>query len=403
MHLPAIGRAEALKRMHLPHIGARNPSPAVALPLREDAMGNAGWWRLAAIVALLTACGPSSPSAAVTSPTAAATPTASPSGSPAPAPGACDATHRCLALVTLRGSNTLVVRDVTDIDHPTSVGNVSGVAAPAAPVFISQGELSYADANTLYRMPLSGSPKTAVAGAALDLGLFAWSPDGATAGYVAADGLHLLKGGVDRTLGHPLPAATGYGCESQACADSWDSRLAFSPDGSVVSMLVESGPVTGFALWTSDGRVLTPPASTAPTMSVWSGHSFYFRDTGGVEVWRDGVTSRFLPGVQWVRPKGSPAGGQIVYEVRDGSGLAHVYVVGTDTKNARELKAGRSEPVFLTSRYVWYRGERLCVASDQCVTGPTIETGKTYIYDLQTGVEYGSVITNVYDVWPHAA
>ena len=197
-------------------------------------MRNAAWWRLVAVVALLTACGPSNPTAAVTSPSPAASPSGTPAPTSSPAPGACDATHRCLALVTLRGSSAVVVRDVTDINHPFTVGQLSGIAASADPVFVSPSEVSYADANALYRMPASGSPKTIVASATIDLGLFAWSPDGTTAGYVTGDGLHLVKGGGDQALGHPLPSATGYGCESQACADSWDSRLAFSPDGSFV-------------------------------------------------------------------------------------------------------------------------------------------------------------------------
>jgi hypothetical protein len=35
--------------------------------------------------------------------------------------------------------------------------------------------------------------------------------------------------------------------------------------------------------------------------------------------------------------------------------------------------------------------------------GTTITTGKTYIYDLQTGTETESIITQVFDVWPHPA
>ena len=65
----------------------------------------------------------------------------------------------------------------------------------------------------------------------------------------------------------------------------------------------------------------------------------------------------------------------------------------------------RSEPVFLTSRYIWYQGERDCVPADGCGTNPPFHpaSGKTYIYDLQDGTETGSVITSVADVWPHAA
>ncbi len=236
------------------------------------------------------------------------------------------------------------------------------------------------------------------------MGLFAWSADGAAAGYLTADGLHVIAAGRDQTFGAPLPEPPGgYGCESYVCADTWDMRLAFSPDGAYISLLVLSGPWTGFRLWSSDGKLLTSPTSQAPTMSVWSGRTFYFRDTNGVEAWRNAVTSSFLPGIQWIRPKSSPAGGAIVYEARDRSGLPHAYYVDTVSKKVTDLKAGRTAPTFLTSRYIWYAGERLCVASDQCVTGPTVPTGKTYIYDLETGTEYGSVITNVFDVWPHAA
>jgi hypothetical protein len=60
-----------------------------------------------------------------------------------------------------------------------------------------------------------------------------------------------------------------------------------------------------------------------------------------------------------------------------------------------------SRPAFLTSRYLWYMGERPCKASDACAFGPTIAT-VPYIYDLQTGTEYQSIILSVWDVWPHA-
>jgi len=312
--------------------------------------------------------------------------------------GVCSASTPCLALVTLRGSEAVVVRDITDINHPKTVSTVRMGA------FVSATELSYEDSTTLYRMPLSGSPKTVVAKATKGIGLFAWTADGRTAGYMTADGLHVVSGGGDRLFGQPLPVpAGGYGCESQACADSWDGRLIFSPDGGYVSLVVNSGPVTSFKLWSTDGKLMSLPASPGPTMSAWSGRSLYFSDSGGVEAWTNGVSTPFLPGVQWVRPKSSPASGAIVYEARDASGLAHAYLVDTSSKKVRELKAGRSEPAFLTSRYVWYQGERLCLPSDQCVYGPTAPTGKAYIYDLQTGTEYGSIITGVYDVWPHAA
>jgi hypothetical protein len=138
-------------------------------------------------------------------------------------------------------------------------------------------------------------------------------------------------------------------------------------------------------------------------MSTWSGAGLYFVDANGVAVLQNGVVSSFLPGVSWLRPKGSPAGGQIVYAARDHSGYAHTYVVDTSSGRVRELKAGRAEPIFLTSRYIWYQGERPCVAADQCDPAlPVVPNGKTYIYDLLDNTETESIITNVFDVWPHA-
>jgi dipeptidyl aminopeptidase/acylaminoacyl peptidase len=139
-------------------------------------------------------------------------------------------------------------------------------------------------------------------------------------------------------------------------------------------------------------------------MSVWSGASLYFVDGNGVEVWRDGVTTTFLSGVRWIRPKGSPDGSQIVYAASDSARTTHVYVVNTATKSIREIKKLRREPVFLTSRYIWYEGERACVAADLCDSSlPVTPNGISYLYDLQDGTESGSIITQVYDVWPHAA
>ncbi|HTE85504.1 MAG TPA: hypothetical protein VK821_12300, partial [Dehalococcoidia bacterium] len=38
--------------------------------------------------------------------------------------------NRNLALVTLRGSNSIIVRDITDIAHPTTVGALGPIPAP---------------------------------------------------------------------------------------------------------------------------------------------------------------------------------------------------------------------------------------------------------------------------------
>ena len=136
-------------------------------------------------------------------------------------------------------------------------------------------------------------------------------------------------------------------------------------------------------------------------MSVWAGTGLYFEDAKGVEVWRAGVTSTVLPGVAWIRPRDSASGNnrlRVARQVR----LGTYAVVDTTPRQVRELKAGRSEPVFLSFGTVWYQGERACVAADQCQQGQSVVTsGKTYIYDLQSGTEAESVIASVADVWPH--
>src|SRR5712691_180559 len=333
---------------------------------------------------------------------------------PAPQFPASAPSSRSLALVTLRGSNQQVVRDITDITHATTVSTVGTIRQPQ---FVSATDLSYIDhvdgqdADSLMRMSVAGSAKTFVASSCQGVIVFAWSPNGSTAAYVAdvtdytsygASELHLVAGGQNR-LASSMPYLIG-GCETQACANSSDVRLSYSPDGGFIS-LVQSFGGPNFRLWTSDGKLLkSNEPHMAYRMSAWSGTSLYFVDASGVAVWRDGVVSSFLPGVFWLRPKGSPAGGQIVYAARDRDGWAHTYVVDTASGNVRELNKARAEPAFLTSRYIWYEGERSCVAADQCDSSlPVITSGKTYIYDLQDGTETESVITGVADVWPHPA
>ena len=364
---------------------------------------------MAAAVLLLSACGLGSPpTAAATSPNPTPSVATRPTAAPSPTPTElCTPTNRCLALVTLRGSDAVVVRDITDFNHPRTVGSLGTIGFPpypsAPPQFISASELSYVDGNRLVRTPLSGSPKATVAEAPGMAG-FSWSPDGQTAAYLtqisrSKSELHLHNAGQDRVVASIPGLPEVFGCESQACADTWDFVFTYSPDGRFISWAQDVTDVV--RVWDADGKDVTPAVASLPFMTVWSGTGFYFRDSNGVELYRDGVVSSFMTGVPWMFPDASPGGQQIVYEQRDAKGLAHVFVVDTHTTNVRELAAGRADPVFLSSRLIWYRGERLC-APGTCL-GPSTYTDKTYIYDLQTGTEYESIITGVYDVWPHAA
>jgi hypothetical protein len=325
---------------------------------------------------------------------------------PAPTLASAVSSSRNLVIATLAGGSRYVVRDITDISHTSTVSTFDAVSSPK---FVGASDVSYVDGDgNVVRLTYSSSKKLTVARCA---SLFDWSPDGTALAYLSqtdsGSELHLLRGGVEKSLG-PIPQSGGGGCESIAgcgIANSIDYRLSYSPDGAFISMVFNGFGKSVFRIWSSDGKPLESGDSQEFTMSAWSGSGLYFRDAQGVAVWRAGNTSIFLPGVVWIRPHGSPGGGQVIYLSRDADGWGHASVVDTTTRVARELKAHRSEPVFLTSRYVWYLGERDCVPADACGAHPPFHpaSGKTYIYDLQDGTETESVITSVADVWPHAA
>jgi len=325
---------------------------------------------------------------------------------PAPTLAPAVSSSRNLVIAELAGSSKFVVRDVTDINHPSTVSTFDAASPPR---FVGASDVSYVDSDgNVVRLTYASSRKLTVARCA---SLFDWSPDGTALAYLnqtdSGSELRLLRGGVDRSLG-PIPESGAGGCESIAgcaIANSIDYRLFYSPNGAFISLVTSGFGKSVFRIWSSDGKPLESGDSQDITMSAWSGSSLYFRDAGGVEVWRAGNTSIFLPGAVWIRPNASPAGGKIVYVSRDADGWAHTFVVDTTTGVVRELKARRSNPVFLTSRYIWYAGERDCVPAEECGPHPPFHplSGTSYIYDLQDGTETQSVITTVADVWPHAA
>lgn len=364
-------------------------------------MKSTHWIRALAVTVVLASACSSSPTVANTpSPLASPSAPASPSSTPTPV--------RSLALVTLRGTSSYVVRDLTDINHPKTVSNMGDVPAPR---FVSATELSFG-VGDITRAPLPNLSTKTVVTNSRDVIAYAWSPDGSAVVYATQSNpetatVHLLKGGNDQVLGS-IPGGGGGGCESIAgcaIANSLDFRILYSPDGTTISLVTLGFSGSVVRIWGSDGKLFKSIDSNGPTMSVWSGPSLYFRDAKGVEMWREGLMAPFLPGVTWIGPKGSPRGGQIVYAARDSRGWGHTYVVDTTTGKVRELKKARSHPVFLTSRFIWYQGERACVAADACGANPPWHplSGKNYIYDLRTGTETESIITSVADVWPHPA
>jgi hypothetical protein len=369
-------------------------------------MNIAKWLRILAVTALVaTGCASGNPSATASRPRLQSS---CPAAQQAPQFPASAPSKPNLVLGKLLGSDRTVVRDITDITHPRTI--ITSAIGSTIPRFVSGTVVSYVDqSGYLTRLDLSGPSTTAVAPC---VGLYDWSPDGTTAVYLtqsaSALALHQVKAGQDRIL-DSMPAVPAKGCGSQTCADRFDYRLSFSPDGAFIS-LVENWGGPGFRLWSSDGTLIKSIDATSlagadpPTMSAWSGKNLYFRDANGVEVWRDGVISSFLPGVKWIRPKASPGGSQIVYAARDSAGWAHTYLVETSSGKVRDLGKGRVEPAFLTPSWIWYKGERSCVAADSCDPSiPVIASGTTYIYDQQDSTEAESRITSVADVWPHPA
>jgi len=357
----------------------------------------------------------SPPASASASPSLPATPCAITTSPPAFA--ASPPSGRILALVTLTGTQQLVVRDITNIESPATVAT-PGIQPYLDPSLVNAAELAAVNAQGLARMPLGGTPAVQAAYVCPPSAvvLYGWSRDGRYLTYIAEvdDATtpgrtrfdwHLVMNGADHLIG---TAPAWCHCDGETGANTLDFRVGFSPDTRYVS-LVENVAIASNDLQIRhlDGTLaveMKPVAPDSISMAVWSGGSLYYRDAKGVEAWTDGTIRPFLPGVAWIRPKASPAGGQITYFAHGSDGLGHVYVVATDTAKVVELTtASRVEPVFLSSRYIWYEGERLCTPTDTCPFYKTMPTGTTYIYDLATGTEAVSRISAVYDVWPHGS
>src|SRR5229473_1610817 len=177
-----------------------------------------------------------------------------------------------LALVTLQGGNQIVVRDLTDIEHPITVGQFDPQPLVLGQ-FVSASEVSYADFPYLIRTPFSGSPAKVAAQTCNGIFAFAWSPDGTALAYIDDDRssdsayLHVVRGGEDRVVSS-MPHWPITGCEAQwACLDSSSVRLLYSPDGAYIS-LVQWWGGPSLRIWTADGRMLKSVDREAETMSV---------------------------------------------------------------------------------------------------------------------------------------
>ena len=381
------------------------------------------------LVLLAVACGGSPPAQSKASPSAARSvapspsplpfPSPAPGGPTAPAPMAFVCTSQVppghqLALLTLRAVQGIVVRDVTDIEHPVTRCGFSGGSNFR---FISSTRVSYivtsggdlGAAGALYLVDLNASTTSLVrawSSGGYASWVYAWSPDAQKLSYLSSDSAgvkwHLLSAAGDKVLSS-LGAVPGRGVS----ADNDDAMVGFSADGQYVAVeetFTTAGAAPIQIVRLSDGKMVY--SRTDGTMAAWaaSGARLYFRTSAGVQVWEPtGKVQTVQPGLLWIRPWPSSDGSHITFTSLNAQGNHQVGII--DTNGGPVAVASpepRTNPGFLTATLIWYAGETRCTTTTPCGFGGPALTGSTYIYDI-AGVESGSVDANFYDSWPHNA
>jgi dipeptidyl aminopeptidase/acylaminoacyl peptidase len=388
---------------------------------------------LPALIVLAVACG-SSPTPKASPSGAPTTPVARPSLAPFPSPTAGGPTppppvavvcqsqvpagHQ-LALVSLHGVQGVVVRDVTDINHPVTRCGFQGGAYFR---FVNSARVSYivtsgsdlGASGALYMVDLNASTTSLVR--AWSYGgyaswIYAWSPDAQKLTYLSSDTTgvtwHLLSAAGDKTLASLGPApARGI------ALDNDDTMVGFSADGQYVAFestftTQKGGGAAAPAIQIvrlSDMKQVYQRADG--TMAAWgaTGARFYFRTTGGVLVWEaTGKVATVNPGLQWIRPWPSADGVHITFSSLNPQGNHVVGILDTGGGPVAQATAEpRANPGFLTSTLIWYAGETRCTTTTPCGLGGPPLTGTTYLYDI-AGVESGSIDTAFFDSWPHNA
>lgn len=384
---------------------------------------------------LLSACGSSSVASHHTShspspsanASAATSPSSGPANFPSPAPvtgavppvsASCTAAPSAgakLVLVSLRNVSGIVVRDITDIGHPQNRCTLHGGSNFR---FISATRLSYVVTasgdqgapGALYIFDTAtGATSLARAYSYGGFGSWAynWSPDGTRLTYIDSNNQQDMKWHLLSAAGDKLLADLGSVPARGANSDNDDLYVGFSADGQYVAVeqtYTGAGPAVRVNR-VADGSVAY--TSTNGTMAAWAGAGarLYFRTATGVQSWAPGsglVT--VSAGTAWIRPHPSPDGSRMVFTVLNAQGN-HISEALDLTSASGAIQqfspSPRVNPIFASSSLVWYAGESLCTTTTPCGLGGPPLSGTTYIYDLGSGVEAGSLDTNFYDAWPH--
>jgi hypothetical protein len=384
---------------------------------------------LAAALLMLAACGGSTgatptPSSATSTPTpVASAPFPSPTPGGPPPPNA--ATVTCgsqipagaeLALVTLRNTVGVIVRDITDLAHPVTRCTIKGAGDPFFR-FIDATHISYITngGRALYMVDLL-TRTTSLVRAWGNQGsaywVYAWSPDGRALSYLSSNGdqveWHLLSAAGDVTLSK-LGSFPGRG----ANPDSDDAMVGFSADGQYVALEqtisyngveAPAGQAAPFqVVRLSDHKVVYSRMNG--TMATWagSGAAFYFRTAAGVEEWDPANGPRLaVANLQWIHPWPSANGQLIVYATANAKGN-HLpgFLRLPDNSGGTFSNQFRTGEKLLKPLLLWYAEE--AAACVQCDTAEPRLTGRTYIRDLNTGTDEPSIITAVFDSWPHVS
>ena len=316
-----------------------------------------------------------------------------------------------LALVSLRGVPGVVVRDITDIGHPTTrctLGGGSGfefVSATRISYIVlassdqgAAGSMYLFDTGTGTTSLVRSWPYTGFGGT-----IYSWSPDGSRLSFFSSDtsGLtwHLLSAAGDRVL-----ASFGTVPGRGVSADNDDMYVGFSADGQYVAAEQTFAGTTRLQVnHVSDGTVAY--SRNDGTMAQWagSGARLYFRTGAGVQAWdpTGGVVS-VVPGLTWIHPHASPDGSRMVFSILN-SATNHVsQVIDLTTNGTHSLSPNpRTNGAFLNASLIWYAGETPCTTASPCGLGGPPLSGQTYIYDLSSDVETGSIDTAYFDAWPH--
>jgi len=381
---------------------------------------------------MLAACGGSSTTAshspAAQSPSAAASASAAATSAPFPSPNgttsvppvaaSCTAPPSAgdkIVLVNLRSVSGIIVRDITDIGHPQNRCKLSGGNYFS---FVSATRLSYivtasgdqGAPGALYMFDMATGATSLVRAYAyggFGSWAYAWSPDGSHLTYIDSDSKqdmtwHLLSASGDKLLAD-LGAVPARG----ANPDSDDLYAGFSGDGQYVAVEQTFTPTPIRVHRVSDGSVAY--TRTDGTMAAWAGAGarLYCRTSAGVQSWAPGGgVVAVSSGTTWIHPRPSPDGSRMAFNVLNAQNnhVSEVLDLTTASGAIQQLSANpRVKPIFASASLVWYAGETPCTTATPCGLGGPPLTGTTYIYDLGSGVESGSIDTNFYDAWPHVA